>query len=225
MKKLLLGLCLVVVVVGNQTLPRRYAAEVAQPTPVVRSRADVMLDVLGEARSVLARFLWFKMDLLHEELDRGGVNVFKQADVMPLLRIITLLDHRLDDAYDIMVTDLHWGQHRSEQALELLDEGLAYNPKSLLLLFRKARICLETDRNAEVLPLVDQALTLGPDPLTTRNFCRLGFHAARRLKEVSKAEHYLRLMYAAEPGDPTAGPLWKQLHGTDPPRSVQFPSR
>ncbi len=39
--------------------------------PVIRYQ-DVLLDLLGEGRTMLARYLWFKMDLLHEQMDMAA---------------------------------------------------------------------------------------------------------------------------------------------------------
>ncbi|GMU57231.1 MAG: hypothetical protein AMXMBFR33_63770 [Candidatus Xenobia bacterium] len=220
--------CVVVVLAGNLFLPRRYTEEVALPAPPVRDRTDVLLSVLGESRTVMARYLWFKMDLLHEELQRQGYAAHQEVDVLPLLRMITLLDHSLVDAYDLISTDLHRGQSRSELALGLLNEGLAYNPNNSILLFRKARILFELKRHEEVWPVVDQALATGPtDPLMVRNLCRLGFHSSLSLGHKEKAESYLRLMFLVADGDVTAVVLWKQLYGDDsmPPQHILHPLR
>lgn len=105
--------------------------------PVVRYQ-DVLLDLLGEGRTVLARYLWFKMDTMHEQIDDQGNATFRQKEIVPLLRMINYLDPYLTDAYDTLAAELEIGYQQSDKAMELVEEGLLYSPKSFELNFRKA---------------------------------------------------------------------------------------
>ncbi|MBN9420247.1 MAG: hypothetical protein J0I12_32655 [Candidatus Eremiobacteraeota bacterium] len=105
--------------------------------PMVRYQ-DVLLDLLGEGRTMLARYLWFKMDTMHEEQDDQKVATFKQKEVVPLLRMINYLDPYLTDAYDTLSYELYYGYHKLDNAIELIEEGLRYSPKAYDLNFRRA---------------------------------------------------------------------------------------
>lgn len=105
--------------------------------PIIRSQ-DLFLDLLGEGRTLLARLLWFQADLYHEQQDSVGVNVFQQKEVIPLLRMVTYLDPSFVDAYDVIAYDLDEGFGQTLQAIDLVEEGLVYNPQSYALNFHRA---------------------------------------------------------------------------------------
>ena len=108
------------------------------PPPENRKANDVLIDVVGEFKTVLARYLWFRMDLFHEVLDEQGVPTEQQTEVLPLLRMVSLLDPSMTDSYDQIVWDLYKGQGDLEMALLVLEEGLERNPQSYELHFRRA---------------------------------------------------------------------------------------
>lgn len=105
--------------------------------PVVRYQ-DVLLDLLGEGRTMLARYLWFKMDTMHEQMDDQRIETFRQKEVVPLLRMINYLDPYLTDAYDTLSYELYYGYRQLDKAVDLIDEGLKYSPDVYDLNFRRA---------------------------------------------------------------------------------------
>lgn len=108
-----------------------------QPQKIVRYQ-DLFLDALGEARTLLARLMWIQADLLHEQQESKGVDSFRQKEVIPLTRMVTYLDPTLVEAYDVIAFDLDEGFQQTRLAVDLVDEGLAYNPRSFVLNFRRA---------------------------------------------------------------------------------------
>lgn len=116
---------------------RAAHARLEPPKPIVRYQ-DVLLDLMGEGRTVLARLLWFKMDMMHEQQDDLNVATFKQKEVVPLLRMINYLDPTLTDAYDTLAYELYKGYAQLDKAIELIEEGLVYSPGSYELNFRRA---------------------------------------------------------------------------------------
>lgn len=118
--------------------PLRQAHEKMQPAkPLIRAQ-DVLLDLIGEGRTMLARLLWFQMDLMHEQQDESGVDTFKQKELVPLLRMITYLDPTFVDAYDTLAYELYKGFQHIDTSIELIDEGLRFNPDSFDLNWRRA---------------------------------------------------------------------------------------
>lgn len=214
----------VAIILGlNLVLPSWNQKELQLQHEGPRSRADVLLDVFGEARTVMARMLWFKMDLMHEQLDAHGIPHTQQKELIPYLRLITVLDHHIDDAYDIIANDLYEGDNKKEEAHKILDEGLSYNPKSAVLLLRKAMFLNTEKRWNQLLATANEGLLASPNSIDQRNFASLAFHAEKNLGHKDRAEHYLRLIFSLEPGSPRATQLWLQLNGKLPPQEIQYP--
>ena len=157
----------------RQMLPQR---------PVVRLE-DVLLDLMGEGRTVLARYLWFKMDLIHEQLDDDGVPTFHQKQVVPLLRMITFLDPFLVDAYDTLAYELHKGYRRSDAATDLVAEGLKFNPDSFALHFRQSFLFKDKKNWPKVLEEGLQALRCAGDDLEKGNALRMLYYSAVNLNK------------------------------------------
>lgn len=115
----------------------------APPRPQFRIQ-DLLVELMGEGSTMLARLLWFKMDLMHEQQDDLNVATFQQKEVVPLLRMINYLDPQLTDAYDTLAYELYIGYQQTEKAIELVDEGLLYSPDSYELHFRRAFLAERT---------------------------------------------------------------------------------
>lgn len=152
-----------------------------------RQQSDVMLDLFGEFRTVLARYLWFKMDLFHEVLDDEGVDDNQQTEVLPLLRMVSLLDPSMTDSYDVIAWDLYKGHRLSEQALAIIDEGLARNPQSFQLHFRRAIICYQEKRFPQALDSAKQAAAVAQDEFDILNSYRLIYWSAKNTHDRSLA--------------------------------------
>ncbi|MBS2033811.1 hypothetical protein JST97_02435 [bacterium] len=150
--------------------------------PMVRYQ-DVLLDLLGEGRTMLARYLWFKMDTMHEQIDDQGVATFKQKEVVPLLRMINYLDPYLTDAYDTLASELYYGYQRIDQANELIDEGLMYTPGSYELNFRKAFLADHVSDSVTAFEFARRAPAADQDP--SHNLAALGimYRAALRSQD------------------------------------------
>lgn len=157
---------------SNFALPSWYE-RTFQPAQEARRRLDVLLDVLGESRTVLARYLWFKADLYHEILQQQGVETFTERDAVPLLRVVTYLDPHLEDAFDVLAWDLIRGYKKPEQSLSFLEEGIAYNPKSYLLNFRKAMILHRLKRYPEAVDPGEKALFVAREDVDQLNALRI----------------------------------------------------
>ena len=156
----------------NYILPPWYE-RAFQPPEAARCKLDVLLDVIGESRTVLARFLWFKADLYHEMLSRQGVSVFNERDAIPLLRMVTYLDPHLDDAFDVLAWDMIKGYNDPRRSLEILEDGLGYNPKSYRLAFRKAMVLHHLKRYSEAIPAGEVALRCADEEVDVLNACRV----------------------------------------------------
>jgi hypothetical protein len=143
-----------------------------------RRPADVALDLLGDGRTLLARYLWFKMDLIHEILDSEHVPNYQQKDVIPLLRMITYLEPTFADAYDTLAFDVWKGYNHGPQAMKLIQEGLEYSPNSYLLLFRAEFFAYEMKQWPLVADYARRAFAAADNNLDRLNADRLLYHMA-----------------------------------------------
>lgn len=161
---------------------KRENLKMSPTRPVIRYQ-DVMLDLLGEGRTMLARYLWFKMDTMHEEQDDQGVSTFKQKEVLPLLRMINYLDPYLTDAYDTLAFELHKGYGQSLKAMELVDEGLLFSPNSYELNFRKAFLAERLGDSITAFEFSKRALLADQDEMHNLMALRTMYRATVKLHD------------------------------------------
>ncbi len=195
----------VILVIGGVAIERQHSAHFAPLGGQQRERADVLLDVLGEFRTVMARYLWFKMDLFHEVLDDQGVAPEQQAEVIPLLRMVSLLDPSMTDAFDIIAWDLYKGHRQADQALKILDDGIARNQNSYSLYFRRALILYQSERYSEALPSAQRAVQLAQGEIDTLNANRMLYWTATKTGDRELAIASLDALVALRPQEK----LWK----------------
>lgn len=193
----LLGVWLLAVISGSLLSGYQPQAQADRQ----RTRNDVMLDVLGQSRTLLARYLWFKMDIFHEVLEQQGVKVEEQAQVLPLLRLVTLLDSSISDAYDIIAYDLVNGHGKVTEALAILDEGLEHDPNNPLLLMRKALILSQRKRHVEAIGPAEKATNLVTEEFDVLNANRLLYWSAKALKRRDLQAKALAVLRARRPND------------------------
>lgn len=206
MKTPVIVLALWASVILSGSLMDRWHEKQFLPPPEQRESGDVLIDVFGEIKTVLARYLWFRMDLFHEVLDDQGVEAVKQTEVLPLLRIVTLLDPSMTDSYDQIVWDLYKGHGKTDSALNVLDEGLRRNPRSYELTFRKALIFHLEDRFGESAAVAAQALRLTQDNVRLADCLRLIYWSARKTGNLPLRKRALQDLMILRPGDP----LWER---------------
>lgn len=175
-----------------------------RPPAADRQSGDVLIDVLGEIKTVLARYLWFRMDLYHEVLDEQGVAPSRQDQVIPLLRMVTLLDSSMTDSYDQIVWDLYKGHGELDKAMELLEEGLARNPTSYELTFRKALILHMEEQYVDCQRFASTGLAITTDTVQQCDCLRLLYWSAKETKNTELRKRALSDLRRLRPDDP----LW-----------------
>lgn len=88
--------------------------------------ATAAYGLLGGARTVVAAYIWLKTDRISEEY-YGALS--KEAEVLPLYRVVTWLDPRFEDAYYIGSYMLFL-VNRPKEGWDFALEGLKFNPES-----------------------------------------------------------------------------------------------
>lgn len=184
---------------------RLHQAQFPATSGPQRDRGDILLDVFGEFRTVLARFLWFKMDLFHEVLEDEGAKPGDEAAILPLLRMISLLDPSMTDAYDNMAWDLSMGHEKHQQALDLVDEGLRRNPKSFQLHFRRALIAYKDGLYPEAVASGKSAVEFATDEYDILNANRILYWSAKKLDDRQAMQQALDYLVSMRPAED----LWK----------------
>jgi len=175
----------------------------AGPKPLVQSKrsSSVLMDALGEGRTLMARFLYFKAEVYHEVLDQQGVAHNKQKDTLPLLRMVTYLDPSLTETFDIIAFDLWKGWNQPDEAIALLDEALRFNPSSQQLWARKALILFQEKRYAEAMPSIAKDVEYSTEEFEVLNANRLKLWAAKKLNEPELEQEALDVLLQYRPDD------------------------
>lgn len=181
MKRFLPVVGLWVVLVTGSVPMRRFHEGIEPPKATTRFE-DVLLDLLGEGRTMLARLLWFKMDMMHEQLDDDGVAAFAQTQLVPLMRMVTFLDPTIVDAYDTLAFELYHGHHKTDQAIEIVDEGLQFNKQSFELNWRRGLLAEKKADYTTALVYANDAYQVSGDDYVKklsalRSIYRLAVHA------------------------------------------------
>ncbi|RJQ54238.1 MAG: hypothetical protein C4521_05155 [Actinobacteria bacterium] len=105
------------------------------PRAAVRS-GQVLAQMLGGVRSAAAAYIWIKLDTDH---DTFYGDLRKEAPLIPLFRVATWLDPKMERAYYVGGYML-WQQGRLRESIEFASEGVANNPKSALLVFNLGQL-------------------------------------------------------------------------------------
>ncbi len=117
-----------VMILSGATMDR-YAAGMFSERHSLNS-SSALLDILGEVRYTAAAMLWMKTDYYHHEYEFSGKPLSQNEAIMPLIRLITLLDPHFVQAYDFGAYHLAVDLKRHKESMQFLEEGLANNPNS-----------------------------------------------------------------------------------------------
>lgn len=184
---------------ANQFLPQSY--EAMRPNLPTRGKIDVMLDLIGETRTMLARYLWYYADNMHELREGEGAYAFKEDENLTVMVMVTKLDPYLDEAYDIVAWDLYKGYERKDEALAVLREGVIFNPKSFLLNWRLSFVLFAQKKFAEAIPPGELALVEARDDIDQLNTIRILFRSYEEVKDWNAALTMIDLWLKLRPGD------------------------
>lgn len=218
----LISLWLVALLLGTG-LSRWKDSKVTDVTNPVLSSHDALIGFVGEFRTVLARYLWFKVELYHEMAEEDGGK--SDPEVVPLMRLVTLLDPSMIESYDQIAWDLLKAFKDPDTATSILEEGLARNPSSYQLNFRRAFLAYSTKDNETARRYAATALGLTQDRFELLDCLRLIYWSSKadNLKEIQRRslEDLLRL----SPGDPSYTRELEQLNADEKAASGRSPRK
>lgn len=199
---------------ANTVLPQWHERQFAPPVEG-RTRADILLDLLGELRTFLARSLYMRADLYHHIMESQGISWKEEQDILPLFRMIALLDPTLVEAYDTAAYDLVMNFGKKEEGLAFLREGIEKNPDNAQLWSALAFLLFQTKDYEGTVPAAGRALQLSADEFMSLNSIRLMAHANKELGRRDDEIHALRMWLTMRPEDPYAVPRMREL-GREP---------
>jgi hypothetical protein len=174
-----------------------------------RTAVNILLSALGDIRTFLARSLYFETDIYHHEEESEGIYWANERDILPLYRMIAMLDPHFVNAYDEASYQLIRNLKKVDEGFAFLDEGLAYNPDSYQLVWDKAFFLWQLKRYKEAIPWADKATRMAgtpehleENPIDFLNCIRALAHcyggAGLRQEEIQS----LRLWHSLRPLDP-----------------------
>ena len=201
MKTKVMACVLYVVIVAGGMLLDGWHEMKYMPPAEMRQSQDLLVDMVGDIRTVLARYLWFRMDLFHEVLDEQGVSPEEQTEVLPLLRMVTVLDPSMTESYDQIVWDLYKGQGDKETALAVLKEGLSRNPNDYQLNFRRALLAYLDEDYKTAREFAAFSMSLTSDKVSQADCLRIIYHSAEKEKNLSLQERALSDLLYLRPND------------------------
>ncbi|MDQ7823414.1 MAG: tetratricopeptide repeat protein [Candidatus Eremiobacteraeota bacterium] len=163
------------------------------------SSTQMLLSLLGELRYTLAAFIWLKTEFYHHEYEFTQKDWRQNEPLMPLIRLVTLLDPHFVQAYDFGGYHLAVNLKKPDEALNFLHEGIEHNPQSFELLWETGYILYQEKKYREAIPYLLQALPLWRQSSSMDNVAlkeiwvvsRIA-HSYWELGEYQNAEKYLR---------------------------------
>lgn len=128
MKRLLKSALLILLFAGLSVAEN--AAVSSRPRQAPSKRLSSVAALAGEFRTVAANLLWIRADRYHHEFVEHNPSWTRDTDLLGLLRMITTLDPRFEEAYSAGAIIYAYGANQPGRAVSYLKEGIAQNPRS-----------------------------------------------------------------------------------------------
>ena len=126
----------------------------------VDNSPSALIDILGELRYTAAAILWMKTDYYQHEYEYSGKDFRTNEPIMPLIRLITLLDPHFIQAYDFGAYHLAVNLKKKDESMKFLKEGITNNPDAFELNWEYGFLLYIDKKYSESLPYLTKARTL-----------------------------------------------------------------
>lgn len=206
MKRVLVGALVALALASNIWLAP--ALEPLKPPPA-RGRLGEAL--LGQLRTALAGELWMQVDLYEHAMQAQGIPYNHQRDVLPLLKMVIVLDPTFADAYLDAAFQIMFDTRDYARALDVVEDGLQNNPRNLQLLMARALLLSKLHRWAETLHAAQDALELSQKNADRLNCLRLMALGAEELGQRDMEIDSWRRVLSIQPEDAVARQRLKAL--------------
>lgn len=129
-------------------------------TTITDNNPSALLDILGELRYTAAAILWLKTDYYQHEYEFQGHDYRTNEPIMPLIRLVTILDPHFVQAYDFGAYHLAVNLKKKEESMKYLQEGITNNPDAFELNWEYGFLLYLDKKYSESLPFLLKARTL-----------------------------------------------------------------
>lgn len=184
MSNLRIALCLGILLFAGMSFAENSAMRSKPVEP--EDHASAVFKLAGEFRAVFANLLWIKADAYHHEFIEHNPRWCENKDMLGLMKMITALDPRFEEAYSTGAYILMYGYHDTPKSISYLSQGLAANPKSQELNQLAAIFYAHNLKQPErALPYARKAVVYSEDDWTRTVAARL----LRTIKRLAAKEH------------------------------------
>ena len=150
---------LAIIIISAGVKLDKYAQESFKNRNVDNS-PSALVDILGELRYTVAALLWMKTDYYQHEYEFSGKSFQTNEPIMPLIRLITILDPHFIQAYDFGAYHLAVNLKKKEESIKFIKEGLDNNPEAFELNWEYGFLCYYDKKYSEALPFLIKARKL-----------------------------------------------------------------
>lgn len=192
--------------IGNY---RRLAYESAVSGTEDMSRKFIS-GTLGEFGKTLAAYLWLKSDFYWHEY-QGDWR--KDEQIMPLIKMVTLLDPQMAQAYDFGGYHLAMNLGKVHEGVLYLKEGLKYNPDNPGLNFTYALVCRKIKNYYAAAYYGKKAFALSSDRFEKLNSLRIVYNSYADLGDYKDAAETCKLFLKISPKDQRVQGKLKEYEG------------
>lgn len=162
-RKIFLAILILLVIILGFRLDR-YSEATFQARTANISASSAFLDIIGELRYTAAAVLWLKTDFYQHEYEGKKLDSRTNEPIMPLIRLVTLLDPHFVQAYDYGAFHLTVDLKRPAEGEKFLLEGLQYNPDSFALNWEYGFLKFYQEEYEEALPYLLKARSFRNKP-------------------------------------------------------------
>ena len=187
MSNLRVALCVAILLFAGMSFAENLVTRSKPAEPI--DRASAVYKLAGEFRAVFANLLWIKADAYHHEFTEHNPNWCENKELLGLMKMITALDPKFEEAYSTGTHVLLYGYHDTPKSVTYLCQGLAANPKSHELNRIAAIIYAHNLKQPErALPYARKAVRYAKDDWTRQRSARLLATITRLAKEKQSAK-------------------------------------
>ena len=156
-KRIVILLCFLIIIVASGLKLDKYSQQIFDKRYANLASSSALLDIIGELRYTAAALLWVKIDIYHHEYEFKGKDIMRNTSIMPLFRLVTLLDPHFIQAYDVGAYTLVVDLKKVEEGMEFLKEGMNNNPDSFELTWQYAFLLYYQKKYEEAVPVLLRA--------------------------------------------------------------------
>lgn len=206
---LMLVILLCAALLGNEISNYRQLTYELNYFTVEDVSKKIITGALGEFGKTLAAYLWIKSDFYWHEY---GGDLRTDKEIMPLIKIITMLDANMAQAYDFGGYQLAMGLDKVKEGVAYLKEGLKNNPDNANLNFTYALVCFKKIKNYyAAAEYAKRTFALSNDSAQKINSLRIIYNSHEQLGEYKEALNTVKFLLKIRPND-TVGKTKLELY-------------